>query len=56
MHLELVLSNIVNLDYQWSVIDVFNLAIAMAALEKKQSILTQYNAAQTIMGALISPL
>ena len=54
MHLELVLSNIVNLDYQWSVIDVFNLAIAMAALEKKQSILTQYNAAQTIMGALIT--
>jgi len=50
----LVLSNIVNLDYQWSVMGAFNLAIAIAALEKRQSILTQYNTAQAIMGTLIT--
>ena len=53
MHLELILSQTVDLDYQRSVLGVFNLAAALAFLQSKPQIQNQFEAAQRVMSLLI---
>ena len=53
LHLEMMLTQAANLNYQQSVLGVFNLAVALAHLKNKPQILTQFEAAQRIMSQLI---
>ena len=53
MHLELILSQTIDLDYQRSVLSVFNLAAALAFLQNKPQTQSQFEAAQRVMSLLI---
>ena len=53
MHLELMLSQTIDLDYQRSVLGVFNLAAALAYLQRKPQTQKQFEAAQRVMSLLI---
>ncbi len=53
MHLELILTHTVNLDYQRSVLGVFNLAAALAYLQNRPQTQSQFEAAQRVMSLLI---
>ena len=53
LHLEMMLTQTANLNYQQSVLGVFNLAVALAHLQHKPQIQTQFEAAQQIMSQLI---
>jgi hypothetical protein len=53
LHLEMMLTQTANLNYQQSVLGVFNLAVALAHQQKKPQIRTQFEAAQRIMSQLI---
>ena len=53
MHLEMVLTQATNLDYQHSVLGVFNLGMALSHLKNKLQMQQEFEAAQRIMGNLI---
>lgn len=53
LHLEMMLTHAANLDFQQSVLGVFNLAVGLSYLQNKPQIQTQFETAQRIMVQLI---
>ena len=53
MHLEMVLTQAINLNYQQSVLGVFNLGVALSHLRGKPQLQDQFEAAQQVMVNLI---
>ena len=53
MHLELILTQTINLGYQRSVLGMFNLATVLAYQQNKPQTQNQFESAQQIMSLLI---
>lgn len=53
LHLEMLLTQVVDVDYQYSVLSVFDLAFALAHLQNKSQAQMQFEAAQKILIRLI---
>lgn len=53
LHLEMLLAPVVDVDYQYSVLSVFDLAFALAHLQNKPQAQMQFEAAQKVLIRLI---